>query len=265
MPNCLTRIFPDDYEVIVVECASTDGTLEWLKQQADARIIPLILPEKCNRSFARNRGIEAARGEIVVMIDGDHTVNRNFLSVHWQAHQGRECAIVGKSDFADHPDFVAINSYLNGGGAAKLPLTEPLPGRYFLTRNCSVPKQALLRIGLFDESFDRWGGEDLDLGVRIENEGIPIYGEPRALAIHHHFRGIHELLENLELYGRDGVPLLVQKHPRLFRELNLDRLFYNPFEQNRFSTFYRAIMRILCSAPVYHFLRKWLAHTFRRR
>lgn len=254
----------DEYEVIVVECASTDGTFEWLKQQTDARIIPLILPAKCNRSFARNRGIEVARGEVVVMIDGDHTVNRNFLSVHWQAHQGRECAIVGKSDFADHPDYVAINFYLNGGGAAKLPLNEPLPGRYFLTRNCSVPKHALLSIGLFDESFDLWGGEDLDLGVRIENASIPIYGEPRVLAIHHHFRGIHELLENLKLYGRDGVPLLVQKHPRLFRELNLDRLFSNPFEQNRFSTFYRTIMRMLCSAPVYEPC-KWLAHAFRNK
>jgi glycosyltransferase involved in cell wall biosynthesis len=245
----------DDYEIVIVECASSDGTVEWLRTQSDARICPVYVTEKCNRSEGRNHGIRAARGDIIVMIDGDHTVEHNFISAHVAAHQRGVCAIVGKSDFAEHTDFNAINKYLNEGGAAKLSPNEKLPGRYFLTRNCSVPKSVLMDIGLFDESFDRWGGEDLDIGVRIEQAGIPIFGDKNSLALHHHFRTIDEVLNIVAAYGEGSVPRLVKKHPQLFRELNLDRLFSNPYEQNRFGALTRAITRLLCAAPIYHLVR----------
>ncbi|MBK6766997.1 MAG: glycosyltransferase [bacterium] len=183
-----------DYEIVIVECCSNDGTPDWLADFRDARVVALPLGYKCNRSHGRNRGIEAARGEIVIMIDGDHTIQRAFLSVHWRAHAKLQCAIVGKSDFVDHPEYRALNAYLNGGGAAKLPLEAPLPGRYCLTPNCSVPKRVLVAIGLFDEAFDKWGGEDLDLGLRIEDADVPIFAEPNALALHHHHRPIRSFL-----------------------------------------------------------------------
>ncbi|MCB9357251.1 MAG: glycosyltransferase [Calditrichaeota bacterium] len=248
----LNQGFPTaEYEIVLVECASTDGTCEWLSGVIDSRMRPLVLDVPSNRSFARNRGIEAARGDIVVMVDGDHTVQDNFLEAHWKLHEQRECAVVGKSDFAESKAHAALNAYLNGGGAAKLPTGSSLPGRYFLTRNCSVPKRILLQIGMFDESFDRWGGEDLDLGVRIENAGVPIYASTEALAIHHHFRSLDELMTTVRAYGRDGVPLLLRKHPRLFRELNLDRSLANPFEPNRTPTPVRALFRVAFLAPVY--------------
>lgn len=246
---------PADYEVIVVDDGSEDGTQEWLKQQTDSRIIVLLSQDKCGRSTSRNRGIRAARGKIIVMVDGDHTVNRDFLSLHAERHRQKHCAIVGKSDFVDHPDFVALNHYLNNGGAAKLPPDTPLPGRYFLTRNCSVPKSVLLQIGLFDDRYVVWGGEDLDIGARIEDAGVPLYGEPRALAIHHHLRPLNSLLSNLYEYGRLGIPYILERHPRMFRELNLDRLLANPYEKNRFPAFVRLCNRGLMLGPVYYLFR----------
>lgn len=247
---------PNDYEILVVECCSNDGTSDWLASQADPRVRPILLDRVCNRSAGRNQGILASRGDIVVMIDGDHTIERDFLSRHFLAHQRGVCAVVGKSDFASNPDFEAINHYLNNGGAAKLDRRSKLPGRYFLTRNCSVPKQVLIAIGLFDESFDQWGGEDLDLGVRIERAGIPIYGEPDAIAIHHHFRSIEAVLKNVEAYGFGSIPILLRKHPQLFRELNLDRLFSNPFEEDRCSRLTRFAYRMVFSSIIYRVVRR---------
>ncbi|MBL0060410.1 MAG: glycosyltransferase [bacterium] len=155
---------PNDYEIIVVECYSQDGSADWLKAQVDPRVRPILLDKPCNRSAGRNRGIVAAQADIIVMIDGDHTVERDFLSMHSRAHQRGVCAIVGKSVFARNPEFVAINNYLNNSGATKLSKGSKLPGRYFLTRNCSVSKGVLLDIGLFDESFDQWGGRTLTWG-----------------------------------------------------------------------------------------------------
>ncbi len=242
---------PDDYEVIVVECNSQDQTADWLLAQSDARLRPVILSHDCNRSAARNRGILESRGRIVVMIDGDHTISPDFLVRHSDAHAPGVRAIVGKSIFAPDPEYRAISTYLDGSGAAKLPIGTMLPGRYFLTRNCSVPRDVLIDIGLFDEQFDQWGGEDLDLGVRLERAGIPIIGAPQALAVHHHFRTLPEVMRVIEAYGAGSVPRLLGKHPQLFRELSLDWLYHNPFQPDQFSRPTRLLHRLLCSALIY--------------
>jgi len=240
-----------DYEVLVVDNGSRDGTAAWLNSQRKSRLNSVVLEQALSRAAGRNRGIQAARGELLIMIDSDHTVQSDFISSHVRAHSRGPCAVVGKSDYAEHPDLIALNSYLNGCGAVKYPSGTKLPGRYFTTANCSILRQSLLAVGLFDETFDKWGGEDLDLGMRLEHAGIPIYGDHESLAIHHHFRSLKDVLKNKQAFGEAGIPLLLKKHPQLFRELNLDRVFKNPHEPNRFGALYRAVFRLACSRPIY--------------
>jgi glycosyltransferase involved in cell wall biosynthesis len=252
------------YEIIVVDDGSTDGSREWLQSLPSDKVRVLLGAEDRGRAASRNKGIRAAQGDVVVMLDGDHTIEPDFLAVHAARHERERCVIVGKSDFAEQQDLRALNHYLNGGGAAKMPPDFRLPGRYFLTRDCSVPRDLLLEVGLFDERFRAWGGEDLDLGVRLEESGVPIYGEPRALAIHHHHRPLSDLLAQLEIYGRDSIPTLLERHPQLFHELNLDRTFTTRTTPSRFGPLYRFLFRLWMSEGVYRaFLA--IAHVFRRR
>lgn len=253
IPQLLEQDFdPTRYEIILVDDGSTDGSREWLAELNSPQFRLINGSDNRGRSAARNAGIKASTGDIVVMIDGDHEVKSDFLSAHARRHEQERCIIVGKSDFADHPDYRALNHYLNTAGATKLPSNAKLPGRYFLTRDCSVPRDLLIKIGLFDENFSTWGGEDLDLGVRLEETGVPIYGDTQASSIHHHFRSLNDLLKNMYVYGRDGIPLLIQKHPRLFIELNLDRTLSNPHAPNRFSSLYRFTMRLIMTWPFYY-------------
>jgi hypothetical protein len=177
------------------------------------------------------------------------------LRLHAEWHKTQLCAVIGKSLFVEHPENRALYQYLNGGGASKLSPGTFLPGRYFQSGNCSIPKSVLKNLGMFDEQFTAWGGEDLDLGARIEDAGIPIFADRSITAIHHHQRSLNDLLHNLFEYGACGIPLILSKHPRMFHELNLDRLLPNPYEPNRYSVLTRTLCRLLMSTPVYQIIR----------
>jgi hypothetical protein len=51
----------------------------------------------------------------------------------------------------------------------------PLAWRAFFTNNCSVRTEEFWAVGGFDESFLLWGAEDLDLGLRLERNGLTLY------------------------------------------------------------------------------------------
>lgn len=240
VPQLISEEYPKElYEVIIIDGGSEDGTREWLAALLDSRLRVILQDKNSSRSSTRNAGIRSSQADVLIMLDGDHTIEKGFVAWHAKQHQNRECIVVGFSEFSPNWRYRALFRYLNTRGARKLPANQPLPGRYFLTRNCSMPRKVFDKIELFSEEFTGWGGEDLELGVRFEEAKIPIVFESRARAYHHHHRPLKPLLRNLELYGEKSVPLLVEKHPQLYRELNLHRLE-------------KIKMRLLMTSVIYH-------------
>ena len=60
-----------DYEVIVVDDASDDGTSDWVRATFADRVQLLVLEKNAGVSAARNHGIEAAHGEWIALLDSD--------------------------------------------------------------------------------------------------------------------------------------------------------------------------------------------------
>ncbi|MBQ4352568.1 MAG: glycosyltransferase family 2 protein [Prevotella sp.] len=71
-----------DIEVICIDDASTDGSLEILREYAekDERVVVMHLDENKGQAHARNRGLEKARGEYVCMLDCDDWMSDDALA-----------------------------------------------------------------------------------------------------------------------------------------------------------------------------------------
>lgn len=84
LPDCLNSIFAQegdyDFEVIVIDDASTDNTLDVIGSYVDPRIH--VFRHEVNRGHARtiNEGLLATRGEFVARIDPDDRYRHNYLT-----------------------------------------------------------------------------------------------------------------------------------------------------------------------------------------
>jgi glycosyltransferase involved in cell wall biosynthesis len=146
------------FEVVVVDNGSSDGTRELvLARHASGPLdVTYVSVPKPNRGAARNAGIAAARGAIVVFVDDDVWLPEGFLAAHDAAHGGI-FPVAASGPILNVPSYDARPkpSWINYSGA------------FFCTCNVSVPRASLQAVGGFDERFELYGWEDTELGLRL--------------------------------------------------------------------------------------------------
>ncbi|NUO83324.1 glycosyltransferase [candidate division KSB1 bacterium] len=74
-----------NWELIVIDDASSDDTWEWLRGLQNAQVRIFHFEEHRERTQARNFGLEAARGEFVLFLDDDDLLPASALQMHWDA------------------------------------------------------------------------------------------------------------------------------------------------------------------------------------
>jgi glycosyltransferase involved in cell wall biosynthesis len=208
---------PELFEIVVADSNSNDGTAEYLAQVSyeDPRVRHLPGPYP-GRAMARNAGIAAARGAIVMFTDADIIASETLLERHLARHRAeRAIAVVGMELQVDS---LATYERLRDFPAERQPLhpgtRRRLSWLYFLTGNASVRRSDLERVGRFDEDFTGYGHEDLELGFRLEAARVRIVYEPAAIDYHWHPVPYAEQKEKMKLAGRSTVRFY-RKHPSL--------------------------------------------------
>ena len=174
----------DRYEVVVVDDGSTDGTPDWLRQNA-TRFPHVRLIEQSHGGPAegRNRGVDHAQGDVIVFIDSDLVVTDSFLSCHagslvssWAERGDRLCFTYG----------AVVNTANFEQPTAERHKLRDLSWAYFATGNVAIDKEVLQRAGLFDTGFRLYGWEDLELGERLRRMGVELIKCPAAVGYHWH-------------------------------------------------------------------------------
>jgi glycosyltransferase involved in cell wall biosynthesis len=96
----------NDYELILVNNGSTDGTVGLCAAyaEADARVKLLTIPQNIGASFGRNSGLAAATGEYVTFVDDDDRCEPSMLSflADLAREENADIAMCGShNDFGD--------------------------------------------------------------------------------------------------------------------------------------------------------------------
>ncbi|BAT52437.1 Glycosyl transferase, family 2 [Nostoc sp. NIES-3756] len=203
-----------DYEIVLVDDGSTDGTLNWLAaHKQEFPHVRWFEQDHAGPAAARNLGVEQAQGDIIIFIDSDLVVLENFLQAHSDA-------LVQGQEKLESDRFFTYGAVINTCNFDN-PTAEPykitdFSAAFFATGNVAIPKHWLEKAGLFDTGFQLYGWEDLELGVRLKNLGLQLIKCPTAVGYHWHppfnLDQIPNLIDKEIQRGRMGV-LFYKKHP----------------------------------------------------
>lgn len=229
LPLVLDALIQQDannFEVIIVDDASTDNTSEIAEEYArKLELRVLRFDENAGRARARNAGIETSNGDVILLLDSDIEVISSYVSRHLELHSQVSRAVgIGSQKSPPHLAKEVLARYYASRGAARLKPGDPIPGRYFVSNLASFSRSLFDEVGGFNSDFRFYGGEDQELGLRFHKAGANLTYLSEAVGYHHHLRRLEDVVSALEEYGRHGVPLVLAKHPEFARELGLDDL-----------------------------------------
>lgn len=168
----------ETYEIIVVDNHSTDGTVDWLKQQKDLKLIlndeNLGFPKGCNQ------GIQAAQeGNDILLLNNDTIVTPNWLkNLKKCLYSKDDIGAVGSvtnscsnyqvipANYSNMEEMIAFAAKNNVSNSSMWEERLRLVGFCMLIKN-----EVIKKIGLLDERFSPGNFEDDDYSFRIRKAG----------------------------------------------------------------------------------------------
>jgi glycosyltransferase involved in cell wall biosynthesis len=209
LARCLTSLFAvefpfADLEIVVVDDGSTDETPALVAALSPPCAFQYIRQPHAGLAAARNAGIRAARGDVVLLLDDDVIATPSLVAAHWEGHQRSSvpAIVVGRVRHISTPEIPT----------RVRPRLADLSTSFFWTCNASVRRADLVAGGLFDERFREYGWEDLEFGERLRRRGLKRYRSGGALVYHVKppWRGsdLPRLVAQAEASGRSAVVYL---------------------------------------------------------
>ncbi|MBI2470993.1 MAG: glycosyltransferase family 2 protein [Planctomycetes bacterium] len=171
--NSLVSVAYDDKEIIVVDDASTDRTVQAIEKFFNKGVILVERGKNGGRAAALNSGLQRATGDVVITTDADTVVPSDWLQRFESCFEQQGVVAVGGAYQAYNKDKPLVNAtsildqILNGVFRKSL-VPNKLSGV-----NSAIRRNALLHFGGFNENS--WWSEDSELGWKLKRIGKVVY------------------------------------------------------------------------------------------
>ena len=228
--SLLSQSYPKDkYHCYFVNDYSNDKTGDILDKYCGNQNITIIHHEQNKGlSATRNTGVTIGDAELVAFLDGDMTVESDWIKSFLPYFEKSTVGIMGDNiaplDIILNP----IEKYYFGTkrGARQFGDGDHISFQYMLYGNAMIRRSMLSEAGFFDESIIHYGGEDTDLSAKIWNKyrGGFIFSK-KSNAIHFHRRNLRKFCLSMKTYGEYNLPILVNRYPQYKKELAADWVF----------------------------------------
>jgi len=200
-----------DFELIVIDDASSDSSAETAEQFADNVIVN---DSNKGPAYSRNRGIEHAKGEYIACIDSDCTASDDWLqTVHREFSDPETDALMGNTSIPPSTflgNSIACLGYPGGANAGfenMWPVDEHGYTDHITSCNFAARKHVFDKHGMFDETFPMAGGEDSELSVRWSGNGVKIRYCPDMKVYHKPITSLKYFMSWMIHRGRCGYHL----------------------------------------------------------
>lgn len=197
-----------DFETIIVEDGSPLPCREVVDRLGHGANARYIFRQNEGRSYARNAGIEQARGEYLIFFDSDCVIPPTYFATLSKALRENPLDCFGGPDAANENftpvqraiSFAMTSLLTTGGIRGRKHSMEKFTPRSF---NMGFTREVAARVGGFREMFS----EDIDISTRIRNEGFTIGLIPEAEVWHKRRVDFGKFFRQVHVFGMSRITL----------------------------------------------------------
>ena len=255
----------NSFEVILVDSNSSDNTHAFLKGYKPDYNFKYKIQDNKGKASARNEGVKLASGTYIIITDADMIPGPAFIQGHLEAHLNskKECCFEGLAWNMSYLEWPVKSATLSPQVGTFPKHLSRLGWYYFLTGNLSLPKSLFESNYGFNEDFQSYGWEDLELGYRLSKKKVPLFYLKTSSNYHYHVISKEEEIQRCEKKGESSL-LFLKLHPELKWFLGFNPLSKFVFPKIRKeSTLYQLFQNFFYSKSMFKhnlgfwFLKEW--------
>jgi len=221
--ECLESVLGNDYqdfEVIVVDDKSIDDTLEILENISHEKLRYYSNRINSGVSYTRNFGIRKSRGNLVILLDADTLVKKDWIIRHLEAHRDIQADLIGGGVMGIYKTiYGAADTFSSWWTSIPFGKDYYLKRFHLPTNNLSIKKEVFKKIGYFKDDL-RLGGEDAEFCFRALKNDLKLYLKSDIVVYHYDRDDLNSFLKHQAHWGKHTV--------KMRKELNMDMAFFMP-------------------------------------
>ena len=199
------QTYPNSFEIIIVEDGSNITSKQVVTRFQNKLNVRYCYKENEGPGVARNYGMEKAQGDFLLLLDSDTLVPPHYLDAisqslkteKWDAFGGADMLYPKSTNIQKSINFCMTSLLTTGGTRGKKKHVGA-----FLPRGFNM--------GFSQKVFDRtkgfkisdFGGEDIDLSIRIRKENFKVEYIDQASVYHERKKSFYKFLRQCVLFGR---------------------------------------------------------------